>query len=369
MLRALCLLCIILSLALPHARGPSSLGRHSEYHIPHSHTVPLTFSAGIFPETLHVPSAPLANRPAGLAATSSIANDLSAAIAAALSKHESSLDANVIMMVVASALSPNIPPSNAVTISTTKLFSQVIMDSMNELLPHIIKALKDGLKTYVPLVACTHKSCRTASHTVDSFDNSELSVTDKGEFKVKHKSMNPAHDHLITTDDFSQIRENYVCGICKHLILAGETETGSASENACTDMFAEFFSNITSRPDWMEDWSLYRGYLIDCYTAWIAHCNDSFSMIFSDVAYEKFKLKSLTPSIIEIVHQQMISSSDSSNHPTYNNNNGRGRGNGPSTPHGPLWQFQFLKSQYFLSYSDPKMLPLWRQAPLQGPSR
>jgi hypothetical protein len=168
---------------------------------------------------------------------------------------------------------------------------------------------------------------------VDSFDNSELSVTDKGEFKVKHKSMNPARDHHITTDEFSQIRENYVHGIRKHLILAGETEAGSASAHACADMFTAFFSNIASRPDWTEDWSLYRGYLIDAYTAWIARSNDSYGMIFSESAYEKFKLKSLTPSIIEIVRQQMNSSSDTSNYPnTYNNSTGRGRGNGPFTP-------------------------------------
>jgi hypothetical protein len=284
----------------------------------------------MYPETYHVPSAPLDDRPV-LAATSSIANDLSAAIAAALSKHESSLDPNVIATAIASALTPNLPSSNAVAISSSKLFSQVITDSLNELPPHIIKALKDGLKTYIPLASCTHKSCRTASRTVDTFDNSELSVTDKGEFKVKHKSMNPARDHHITTDEFSQIRENFVRGVRKHLILAGETETGSASANACADMFAAFFSNIASRPDWTEDWSLYRGYLIDCYTAWIARCDDSYGMIFSEVAYEKFKLKSLTPSIVEIVRQQMT---DTSNYHAQNNSNGRGRGNGSGTPRG-----------------------------------
>jgi hypothetical protein len=200
----------------------------------------LTFFADMYPETYHIPSAPLDDRPV-LAATSSIANDLSATIAFALFKHESSL---VIVMAITSALTPNLPSSNAVAVSSSKLFSQVITDLMNELLPHIIKALKDGLKTYIPLASCTHKSCHTASHMVDTFENSNLSVMDKGEFNVKHKLINPARDHHITTDEFLQIRENFVCGICKHLILAGEMETGSPSANVCADIFAVFFSNI-----------------------------------------------------------------------------------------------------------------------------
>ena len=78
--------------------------------------------------------------------------------------------------------------------------------------------------------------------------------------------MNSVCDYTITTDDFSQIRENFTPALRNHLILSDATETGADSAIACASMFANFFSAITNHPDWTEDWTLYRGYLIDAYT-------------------------------------------------------------------------------------------------------
>jgi hypothetical protein len=92
-----------------------------------------------------------------------------------------------------------------------------------------------------------------------------------------------------------------VAGMRKHLKLGDETDSGSAYAHACADMFAKFFTCIAARPDWTEDWSTYRGYLIDSYLAWMAHRNDMYGIAFTSEAYEKYKLQSLTLNIIEIV--------------------------------------------------------------------
>jgi hypothetical protein len=89
-------------------------------------------------------------------------------------------------------------------ISQGQLFSITISDTVHELPPNIVKALKGGFKTYVPLSYCMHKVCRTASRTVDAFD-SKISLNDKGKFKLKQKSMNLAQDLHLTTDEFSQV--------------------------------------------------------------------------------------------------------------------------------------------------------------------
>jgi hypothetical protein len=116
----------------------------------------------------------------------------------------------------------------------------------------------------------------------------------------------------------------------KHLKLGDETDSGSAYAHACADMFAKFFTCIAARPDWTEDWSTYRGYLIDSYLAWTARRNNMYGIAFTSEAYEKYKLRSLTPNIIEIVRQQMSNASGSNNVSIASNLSGasRGRGNG-----------------------------------------
>jgi hypothetical protein len=260
--------------------------------------------------------------------------DLAAAISAALSKHGSGADPNIIAATVANALSdkntrpcdlPAVTPLAVVEHPSVKRFSQAITDSTSELPPHIIKALEGGFKTYIPLASCTHAACRTASRTVESYEN-EISLTEKGEVKVKHKSMNPARDHLLTTDEFSQVRENFVRGVKKHLILSDASVKDATSAHECADMFAHFFLAIVERPDWTEDWPDYRGYLIDSYIAWVARRDDTYGMIFDEHAFNKFKIKNLNPNIAEIVRQQIAGSS--SNVPSRgSNNNNRGRGN------------------------------------------
>jgi hypothetical protein len=106
------------------------------------------------------------------------------------------------------------------------LFTQKIADLSNELAPNIIKLLEAGFKTYIPLSSCTHKSCQLASRSAEAFD-SEISMNEKGEIKLKHKAMNVAHDHQMSTNDFLQVRENLIPAIHKHLILAGKTAKGA----------------------------------------------------------------------------------------------------------------------------------------------
>jgi hypothetical protein len=217
-----------------------------------------------------------------------------------------------------------------------KRFSQVIKDTTSELPPHIIKALAGGFKIYIPFASCTHAACRTASRTVESYDN-EISLTEKGEVKVKHRSMNPARDHHLTSQEFCQVRVNLIRGVRNHLILSDESVTGAPSAHECADMFANFFQAIEERPDWTEDWPDYRGYLIETYSAWVARRDDSFGMFFDEQAFHQFRIKNIQPNIAEAVRKEVATTSSNLPSRSSNGNNkrgtqrGKGRGGGAST--------------------------------------
>jgi hypothetical protein len=205
-----------------------------------------------------------------------------------------------------------------------KLFSREVTDSVSELPPSAVKILKSGFKSYLPLSSCTHKACRVATRTLDSLD-AEISLGEKGDIKVKQKNMSAAKDHHITTDDFSQIRENLVSGIRKHLILTGKSETGRPSAHACADMFALFFTNIAMRPDWTEDWPTYRSFLVDRYFSWTARADDEIGFVFREGTYNEFKVKSIK----DIVRREMGATSGNIGG-SYAMTGGRGRGFTPN---------------------------------------
>ena len=59
--------------------------------------------------------------------------------------------------------------------------------------------------------------------------------------KLKQKSMTAAKDHYLSTDDFTEVRENFVHGMRKHLVMTDideEIGSGKARAMECTDMFA-----------------------------------------------------------------------------------------------------------------------------------
>jgi hypothetical protein len=75
-----------------------------------------------------------------------------------------------------------------------------------------------------------------------------------------------------------EAHENFVRGMRRHLALTnleGEVGSGEARASECADMFAEFFSIIAARPDYMQDWPSYRGYIIESYTSWVGRRDDS----------------------------------------------------------------------------------------------
>jgi hypothetical protein len=254
---------------------------------------------------------------------------LSKAIASALAK-QASTDPNLLASELTKALgagtsngaikkslaSTAIIPTTVGKTDQANLFTRAITTTSNELAPNMIKLLEAGFKTYIPLSSCTHKACRLASRSVEAFD-SEISMNEKGEIKLKHKALNAALDHQMTTDDFSQVRENLIPAIRKHLILAGETAKGAPSAIACAEMFATFFTNIATRPDWTEDWMVYRGYLIDTYSSWISRSDNSFGMFFTEQAYAKYQLKTLVPNIQNIVRHQLDNPNDNGSRPSY----------------------------------------------------
>jgi hypothetical protein len=172
----------------------------------------------------------------------------------------------------------------------------------------VIRELKAGFKNYIPLALCTHKACSSATRTSEPFD-SEIGWTDKGEMRLKQRSMTAAKDHYLTTDDFTEIRENFIRGMRKYLVMddhAGAVGSGRIIASECVDMFAEFFSVIAARPDYTQDWAAYRGYIIESYTSWVGRRDDSYGLIFDEQLFYKHKMTHLVPVLLEQLRQPFV---------------------------------------------------------------
>lgn len=179
-----------------------------------------------------------------------------------------------------------------------KYFSQAITNAMSELLITVIKELKGGFKNYIPLALCTHKACANVTRATETLDM-EVGFNEKGEMRLKQRYFSAVRDHYLTTDSFTEIRENFIWGMRKYLVLGDDSEPGGGMASDCADMFQEFFSVIAARPDFTLDWPSYRGYIIETYMSWVGRRDDSFGLIFDEGLFYKYKMSNLGPLIIE----------------------------------------------------------------------
>lgn len=207
-----------------------------------------------------------------------------------------------LMAALARALDRGQPSSSQPQVPARKYFSKTITNATSDLPTSVIKELKAGFKNYIPLALCMHKACLTATRTTDPFD-SEFGLADDGKIRWKQKSMTPAKDHYITTDDLTEIRENFVRGIRRYLVMGEDTEPGGERASACADMFLEFFSIIAARPDYTLDWPAYRGYIIESYTSWVGRRDDSYGLIFDEALFFKYKVTNLVPLVVDQLRQ------------------------------------------------------------------
>jgi hypothetical protein len=182
--------------------------------------------------------------------------------------------------------------------SARKYFSNAITNATSDLPISVIKELRSGFRNYILLALCTHKACLNASHSSDAIDT-EIGWNEKGEIRLKQKTMTAGRDHHLTTDDFTEIRENFIRGMCKYLVMGDVVEPGRGRATDCADMFAEFFSIIAARPDYTQDWPSYGGYIIESHTSWIGRRDDSYGLIFDEHLFYKYKMTNLVPAIIE----------------------------------------------------------------------
>jgi hypothetical protein len=121
--------------------------------------------------------------------------------------------------------------------------------------------------------------------------------------RLKQKTMTSGRDHYITTDDFTEIRENFIRGMRKYLIMGSDTEPGGDIAIDCADVFSEFFSTIAARPDYTIDWPSYRGFIIETYSSWIGRRSDEFGLIFDEQLFHKYKMRNLVPTILAQLRQ------------------------------------------------------------------
>lgn len=122
---------------------------------------------------------------------------------------------------------------------TMRYFSKVMTNTTSKLPVAAIKELKGSFKNYIPLLLCTHKACSNATWSTDAFDT-EIGMNDRGEIRLKQKTMTAAKDHYLSTDDFTEIWENFTHRMQKHLILGNDVEPQVPRVLDCTDMFREF---------------------------------------------------------------------------------------------------------------------------------
>jgi hypothetical protein len=190
----------------------------------------------------------------------------------------------------------------------TRYFSKVMTNMMSKLPVVVFKELKGSFKNYIPLSLCMHKACSNATWSTDAFDT-KIGMNDRGEIRLKQKTMMAAKDHYLSTDDFTEIRENFTCGMQKHLILGDNVEPHVPQALDCMDMFCEFFSVIAARLDYTQDWPAYRGYIIKSYTSWIGRQDDSFRLIFDEQLFYKYKMKNMLPTVLEQLWQPALGTS------------------------------------------------------------
>lgn len=62
-------------------------------------------------------------------------------------------------------------------------------------------------------------------------------MNDRGEIRLKQKTLTLAKDHYLLTDGFMEICENFTWGMQKYLILGEDVEPGMLQALECTDMF------------------------------------------------------------------------------------------------------------------------------------
>ena len=241
---------------------------------------------------------------------------------------------------------------------TRKYFSKAITNATSDLPISVIKELKAGFKNYIPLALCTHKACVNATRMTDTYDT-EIGWTDKGEMRLKQKSMSAAKDHYLTTDDFTEIRENFVRGMRKYLVMCDEDEEsgpGGVRALECADMFAEFFSVIAARPDYTQDWPSYRGYIIESYTSWVGRRDDSYGLIFDEQLFYKHKMSHLVPVIMEQLRQPLAAIGVTTSGRGGAGGRGRGRGSSAGNSFNPSRGFQ----------GQPPFTPFQSQQPPTG---
>jgi hypothetical protein len=152
---------------------------------------------------------------------------------------------------------------------------------------------------------------------------------DKGEMRLKQKSMTAAKDHYLTTDDFTEVRENFIRGMRKYLVMSdqsGKVGSGEVLASQCADMFTEFFSVIAARPDYTQDWPSYRGYIIESYTSWVGRRDDYYGLIFDEQLFYKHKMSHLVPVLLEQLCQPFAANGNIASGRGGTNTRGRGRG-------------------------------------------
>jgi len=191
-----------------------------------------------------------------------------------------------------------LPGNSNAQLAPRKYFLHAITNATSDLPLSVIKELKSGFKNYIPLALCSHKACFHATCTTEAVDT-EIEWNDKGEIRLKQKAMMVAKDHYMTTDDFTEMRKNFVHGLHRYLIMSDNLVAGGLQARECADMFAEFFSVIAAWPDYTQDWPSYRGYIIELYTSWIGQRNDLYGLIFDEQLFHKYKMRNLVPTILE----------------------------------------------------------------------
>jgi hypothetical protein len=86
----------------------------------------------------------------------------------------------------------------------------------------VIKELKNGFKYYIPLALCPHKVCMITARSINTHDDTRIEMNDKGEIRLKQKTLTAARNYWLSTADFTGICENFIHRMQKYLVMGND---------------------------------------------------------------------------------------------------------------------------------------------------
>lgn len=113
---------------------------------------------------------------------------------------------------------------------------------------------------FIPLSAITSKACQDYLDNARAGRKGELVVSTGGTIEVKAKTFDASRDAALTTNEYGDAASNLCTAMRLFFIPLGKTTTGTKLARKITKMFKKMFADLQGRPDFNEQFPVYREY-------------------------------------------------------------------------------------------------------------